>query len=159
MKGDAKLIEALNEILSRELTAINQYFIHAKMCGDWGYERLGDKVRKESFGEMRHADELIERILHLGGVPSMQRLEKVKIGEKVPEQFKLDLEMELDAIARLNKAIALAAEVGDNYTRDLLERMLHDEDHHAHWLESQLELIKQVGEQNYLSQQIHQESK
>ncbi len=156
MKGDARLIEALNELLIWELTAINQYVIHARMCGNWGYERLKDKVRKESFSEMKHADELVERILHLEGVPNVQRLEKVKVGEKVLEQFKLDLDVELAAVARLNKTIGLAVEVGDNYTREMLERILHEEDGHVHWLESQLELIKQVGEQNYLAQQIHE---
>jgi bacterioferritin len=154
MKGNAKLIEALNEVLTGELTSINQYFIHAKMCDNWGYQRLAEKVRKESIGEMKHADEVIERILFLDGVPNMQRLWKVKVGETVPEQFKLDLGVELEAVDRLNKAIALAVEVADNTTRDLLEDILESEEQHIDWLESQLNLIEQVGPQNYLAQQI-----
>jgi len=154
MKGNAKLIEALNEVLTGELTSINQYFIHAKMCDNWGYKRLAEKVRKESIGEMKHADEVIERILFLDGVPNMQRLWKVKVGETVPEQFKLDLGVELEAVDRLNKAIALAVEVADNTTRDLLEDILESEEQHIDWLESQLNLIEQVGSQNYLAQQI-----
>lgn len=155
MKGNAKLIDALNEILTGELTSINQYFVHAKMCENWGYERLAHKNREESIGEMKHADELIERILFLEGVPNMQRLEKVRVGETVAEQLRLDLEAERVAIPRLNKAIALAVDVGDNTTRDLLEDILESEEDHVDWLEAQLELIKQVGEQNYLAQQIH----
>lgn len=154
MKGNAKLIEALNEVLTAELTGINQYFIHAKMCGNWGYRRLAEVNRKESIGEMKHADEIIERILFLEGVPNMQRLGKVRVGETVAEQFKLDHGLELDAIGRLNKSIALAVEVGDNGSRELLEEILVSEEEHADWLEAQLELIKQVGEQNYLAQQI-----
>ena len=156
MKGQAKLIEALNEILTGELTAINQYFIHAKMCDNWGYERLAHKNREESISEMKHADELIERILFLEGVPNMQRLDKVRVGETVPEQLTLDLKFEAVAVPRFNKAIALAVELGDNTTRELLERMLESEEDHVDWLESQLELIKQVGEQNYLAQQIRE---
>src|SRR6185295_14103018 len=154
MKGNTKLIEALNEILSGELTAINQYFIHAKMCENWGYKRLAEVTRKESIGEMKHADELIERILFLEGVPNMQRLAKVKVGETAPEQFRLDHGLEVEAVARLNKAIALAVEVADNGTRELLEKVLVSEEHHIDWLEAQMELLKQVGEQNYLAQQI-----
>lgn len=154
MKGNAKLIEALNAILSWEFTAINQYFIHSRMCGNWGYKRLEEKIRKQSIDEMKHADELIERILHLEGVPNMQRLEKVNVGEKVAEQLKLDLNLENAALERFNKAISLAVESGDNRSREMLERMLQEEDEHAHWLEAQLTLIKQVGEQNYLAQQI-----
>ncbi len=155
MKGDSRLIEALNEILTGELTGINQYFIHAKMCDNWGYDRIADKVRGESIEEMKHAEDLIERILHLEGVPNMQRLEKVKVGEKVPEQFRLDLELEKVAVGRFNKAIGLAVELGDNTTREMLEEMLVSEEKHLHWLETQLELIRQVGEANYLAQQIH----
>jgi len=154
MKGNAKLIEALNEILTGELTAINQYFVHAKMCDNWGYDRLAHKEREESISEMKHADELIERILFLEGVPNMQRLEKVRVGETVAEQLALDLKLEEVAVPRLNKAIALAVSVGDNTTRELLERILHSEEEHVDWLESQIELIRQVGEQNYLAQQI-----
>ncbi|HZY60361.1 MAG TPA: bacterioferritin [Candidatus Binataceae bacterium] len=154
MKGDLRLVEALNEVLTGELTSINQYFIHAMMCEHWGYERLAEKVRAESIEEMKHAEDLIERILHLEGVPNMQRLEKVKVGEKVAEQLKLDLELESTGIGRFNRAIGLAVEVRDNATREMLERMLVSEEEHLHWLESQSELIHQVGEANYLAQQI-----
>jgi bacterioferritin len=154
MKADNRLIEALNEILTGELTGINQYFIHAMMCEHWGYERIAEKVRAESIEEMKHAEELIERILNLEGVPNLQRLEKVKVGEKVPEQFKLDLAMEVVAVDRFNKCVALAVELHDNTTRELLEKMLVSEEEHLHWLETQIELIHQVGEANYLAQQI-----
>jgi bacterioferritin len=154
MQGNARLIEALNEVLTAELTGINQYFIHAKMCENWGYKRLADADRKESIEEMKHADEVVERILYLEGVPNMQRLGKVRVGETVPEQLKLDHGLEADAITRLNKSIALAVEVGDNGSRELLEKILVSEEEHANWLEAQLELIKQVGEQNYLAQQM-----
>ena len=154
MKGNAKLIEALNDVLTAELTGINQYFVHAKMCANWGYRRLAEVNRKESLGEMKHADEVIERILFLQGVPNMQRLGKVRVGETVAEQLKLDHGLELDAIGRLNKSIALAVEVGDNGSRELLEEILVSEEEHVDWLEAQLELLKQVGEQNYLAQQI-----
>jgi bacterioferritin len=154
MKADNRLIEALNEILTGELTGINQYFIHAMMCEHWGYERIAEKVRAESIEEMKHAEELIERILDLEGVPNLQRLEKVKVGEKVAEQFKLDLAMEIVAVGRFNKTVALAVELHDNTTRELLDKMLVSEEEHLHWLESQIELIRQVGEANYLAQQI-----
>ncbi len=155
MKGNAKIITALNEILTAELTGINQYFIHSKMCQNWGYQKLAEMDRKESVGEMKHADKVIERILYLEGVPNMQRLNKVRIGETVLEQFQLDLGLEVDAVKKLNESIALAVEVGDNGTRELLEEILVSEEEHIDWLEAQLELVKQVGEQNYLAQQIH----
>jgi len=155
MKGNKKVIEALNEILTGELTAINQYFIHAKMCANWGLHKLAEAIRKESIGEMKHADELIERILFLDGVPNMQRLHKVRVGETVPEQLALDLEVEMEAIPLLNKSIALAVEAGDNGTRELLEEVLTSEESHVDWIEAQLELIKTVGLENYLAQQIH----
>src|SRR5512139_2055746 len=117
MKGNAKLITMLNDVLTGELTGINQYFIHAKMCANWGYKRLAEENRKESVGEMKHADELIERILFLEGVPNMQRLEKVRVGENVPEQLQLDLDLEKAAVARLNEAIELAVHVHDNGSR------------------------------------------
>jgi bacterioferritin len=154
MKGSAKIIEALNDILTAELTGINQYFVHAKMCDNWGYERLAEAIRKESIEEMKHAEELIERILFLEGVPSVQRLGKVKVGEKVAEQLKLDHALELEAVAKLNKAVALATDAGDNGSRDLFEDILESEEDHVNWLEAQLELIQQVGEDNYLAQQI-----
>src|SRR5262245_58164951 len=144
----------LNEVLTAELTAINQYFIHARMCANWGYERLAEKVRNESIDEMRDADEVIERILFLEGVPNMQRLGSVRVGEDVAEQFALDLEVERDAITRYNRGIALAVEKGDNGTRELFEKALVGEEEHADWLETQLELIRQVGLELYLAQQI-----
>ena len=149
-----EIISVLNDVLTGELTAINQYFIHAKMCGDWGYDRLHDKIREESIDEMRHAEQLIERILYLGGVPNGQRMSKLRIGETVLEQLKSDLALELEALPRLNKGIALATDVGDNGTRALLESILTSEEEHVDWLEAQLELIEQTGLQNYLSQQI-----
>lgn len=155
MKGNAKLIEALNDVLTAELTAVNQYFIHAKMCQNWGYRRLAEVNRKESISEMKHADDLIERILYLEGVPNMQRLGKVRVGETVAEQLKLDHGLEVEGIGRLNKAVALAVDVSDNGSRELLEDILVSEEEHVDWLEAQLELLKQVGQQNYLAQQIH----
>ncbi|GBD26852.1 Bacterioferritin [bacterium HR30] len=154
MKGHSKLIEMLNEVLTGELTGINQYFVHAKMCENWGYKRLYEKIRKESLEEMKHADELIERILYLEGIPNVQRLGKVRVGETVPEQLKVDLALEKEAVERLNRAISLAVEVGDNGTRELLESILTSEEEHIEWLEAQLTLLRQVGEQNYLAQQI-----
>ena len=154
MKGNAKLITMLNDVLTGELTGINQYFIHARMCANWGYKRLAEENRKESIEEMKHADELIERILYLEGVPNMQRLEKVRVGETVPEQLKLDLELEKSAVVRLNEAIELAVQVHDNGSRELFEKILTSEEEHVDWLEAQLELMKQVGTENYLAQQI-----
>jgi bacterioferritin len=157
MKGDPRLIEVLNEILTGELTAVNQYFVHAKMCQNWGFHRLAQVNRNESLDEMKHADELIERILYLEGVPNLQRLGKVRVGETVPEQLQVDYESEQEAVPRLNRGIALAVEVADNGTRELLEDVLTTEEEHIDWLEAQFELIKQVGEQNYLAQQMHKD--
>lgn len=155
MKGSPKVIEQLNEILTAELTAINQYFIHAKMCGDWGYERLHQKVRAESIDEMKHADEVIERILFLEGIPNVQRYGKITVGETVKEQFDLDLQMEYAAVDRFRAAIKICRdEECDEASAEMLEHMLVSEEEHVDWLETQLELIKQVGLQNYLSQQI-----
>ncbi|MCB1016116.1 MAG: bacterioferritin, partial [Acidimicrobiales bacterium] len=132
-----------------------QYFVHAKMCENWGYRRLAEKVRDESIDEMKDADEIIERILYLDGVPNLQRLGTVRVGETVPEQLGLDLEVEKAAVERYNRGIALAVAKGDNGTRELLEQRLKGEESHADWLETQLTLIEQVGVENYLSQQIH----
>ena len=154
MKGNDRILEKLNEVLTAELTAINQYFIHAKMCGNWGYKRLASTIRAESIDEMKHADKLIERILFLDGVPNVQRYSKVNVGETVKEQLELDLALEREAIARLNAAVALCREQGDNGSRELLEHMLVSEEEHTDWLETQLELIKQLGEQLYYSQQL-----
>jgi len=155
MQGSPAVIEVLNEILTAELTTINQYFIQAKMCSNWGYERLAKKVYDESIDEMKDADAIIERILYLDGVPNMQRLGSVKVGETVLEQLELALETETEAIARYNRGVALCVAEGDNGTRELLEGHLTGEEEHADWLESQLELIRQVGLENYLAEQIH----
>jgi bacterioferritin len=156
MKGNAKVIEALNDVLTAELTGINQYFVHAKMCANWGYKRLAELNRKEAIDEMKHADEVIDRILYFEGVPNMQRLSKVRVGETVAEQFKLDLKLEVEAVERLNKSIELTVQLHDNGTRELLEKILVSEEEHVDWLEAQLELIKQVGEKNYLTEQIRE---
>ncbi len=154
MKGNAGVIDALNDILTAELTGINQYFVHARMCENWGYKRLWERLRAESIDEMKHADELITRILYLEGVPNVQRLSKIRIGETVGEQLKSDLVVEKDAVDRLNTAIELCRAQGDHGTRALLEKMLTSEEDHLNWIEEQLELISQVGEGNYLAQQI-----
>jgi bacterioferritin len=154
MKGDPQVIDLLNEVLTNELTAINQYFIHARMCDNWGYERLYKKNRDESIDEMKHADHVIERILYLEGIPNLQRLGKVNIGENVPEQLRLDLDLERHAIPVLNRGIEACRKAGDNGTADLLEDILEDEEEHANWLEAQLMLLDQVGVQNYLAEQI-----
>ena len=156
MQGDPEIIELLNEVLTAELTAVNQYFIHAKMCSNWGYHRLAAKIREESLDEMRDAEKVIERILYLGGLPNLQRLNPVRVGETVPEQLALDLANEAAAIDRYNRGVALAVAHGDNGTRELLEHRLVDEEAHADWLETQQTLITQVGLENYLATQIHE---
>ena len=154
MKGNDDILKLLGQLLMNELTAINQYFIHAKMCENWGYERLAHKLRDESIDEMKHADQVISRILFLEGVPNLQALGKLRVGETVKEQFESDLQLEYSAIAFLNQGIAAARTVGDNATEDLMTRILVSEEEHTDWIETQLELIRQVGEQNYLTQQI-----
>ena len=154
MKGHDQVIQVLNDVLTAELTAINQYWIHARMCENWGYERLWKKVREESLGEMKHADRLVERILYLEGIPNLQKLGKVNVGQTVKEQFRLDLEVEKAAVKALNAGIETSRSLGDNGTRELLESILEGEEEHANWLEAQLTLIEQVGEANYLAQQI-----
>jgi bacterioferritin len=155
MRADDEIIELLNEVLTAELTAINQYFIDAKMFGNWGLSRLAATFRHESIDEMKDADELIERILYLDGVPNMQRLGTVIVGETPAEKFEAALELEKAAIERLNRGIALCVERGDNGTRELLARILEGEEEHADWLETQLALIERLGAELYLSQQIH----
>ena len=145
MKGDAGVIELLNAVLTNELTAINQYFIHHKMCENWGYQRLSVKKREESIEEMKHADEVIERILYFDGTPNMQRMNPVRVGEDPVEQHRADLAVETEAIARLNKAIALCREKSDNGTRELLERILKGEEEGADWLEAQLHIVDEIG--------------
>jgi bacterioferritin len=154
MKGDSQVIAMLNDVLTAELTAINQYWVHARMCENWGYQRLWKKIREESIEEMKHADELVERILFLEGVPNLQKLGKINIGQTVPEQFKLDLAVEYDAVKRMNEAIELCRTKGDSGSRELLEHMLSDEEKHVNWLEAQHELLRQVGEPGYLAEQI-----
>lgn len=154
MHGDEAIIEILNELLTAELTAINQYFVDAKMCANWGYDRLAEHVRADSIDEMRDADALIERILYLDGVPNLQRLGSVRVGETVPEKLRLALDLERDAIARLNRGVALAIDKADHGSRQLLETILKGEEEHADWLETQLELISQLGEQLYLTEQV-----
>lgn len=154
MKGDAKIIDLLNEILTGELTAINQYFLHAKMLKNWGFARLAAKLHAESIDEMKHADRLIERVLYLEGLPNVQRLGKVNIGQTVPEMLKNDYGVELVAIPLLNRSIATCRDVGDHGTQDLLRAILSAEEEHVDWLEAQLELLKQLGEAHYLAQQI-----
>ncbi len=155
MKGNKKVLELLNEVLTGELTSVNQYFLHAKMCRNWGYLRLAERIHKESIDEMKHADVLIERILYLEGMPNVQRLFKVNVGESVPEQLGLDRGTEVEAVARLNKGIALCVEVGDNGSRELLAKILVSEEEHLDWLETQLALVDGLGEAQYLAQQLH----
>jgi bacterioferritin len=154
MTGNDEVVKLLNELLTNELTAINQYFIHAKMCANWGYQRLAAKVRHESIDEMKHADEVIERILFLEGVPNLQRLGKINVGETVKEQLEVDLALEYAGIKFLNESLEKVRVIGDHGTFDLMRKILVGEEEHADWLETQLELIRQVGEQHYMAQQI-----
>ena len=155
MKGRAPIVAKLNEILVGELTAINQYFLGAKVCARHGYERLAQKLHDESIDEMKHAEELIERILFLEGLPNVQKLDKVRIGETVPEQLKADLDLERRSVERLNTVVTFARQQGDNGTAELLERMVLAGEGHVDWLETQLALIDQLGDTAYLAQQIH----
>jgi bacterioferritin len=155
MRGDQEVVDVLNEALTAELTAINQYFLDAKMFDNWGYERLGARFRAESIGEMKDADALIERILYLEGHPNVQRLSPIRTGETTSEKLSLALDLEREAIGRLNAGIARCVEVGDNGSRQLLADILDGEEDHADWLETQLALIAQLGDAQYLAQQIH----
>ncbi len=154
MKGDPKIIAVLSEVLKAELTAINQYFLHAEMCENWGYERMAKKIRKESIEEMVHAEKCIERILYLDGTPNMSDYFKINIGATVEQQLKNDLDLEYDAVKRLNKGMKTAEDLGDHGSRDLLRTILLDEEHHIDWLEAQLHVIGEMGIQNYLAQQL-----
>jgi bacterioferritin len=155
VKGDPEIIKALNEVLTAELTAINQYFIHHKMCENWGYRRLAKKKKEESIDEMKDADAIIERILYFDGIPNMQRLSPIRVGENPIEQHKLDLAVETEAIDRLNRCIALCREKGDNGSRELLENILGGEEESADWLEAQLHIVDEIGAERYLAEQIH----
>jgi bacterioferritin len=154
MKGNEDVIHLLNEVLTSELTAINQYFIHSRMCEDWGFNKLAAKKRSESLEEMRHADVIIARILFLEGVPNMQRYFPVKVGEDAVEQHRLDLEVEYDAVKRLNAGIAMCRDKGDNGSRELLETILQQEEEGVDWLEAQLHLVDTIGAERYLAEQI-----
>lgn len=154
MQGDPAIIDALNDVLSAELGAINQYFIHAKMCENWGYARLAKQKRAESISEMKHADKVIERILFLDGTPNMQKLAAVRVGEDAVEQHELDLALEFDAQKRLNQAIKLTHDKSDAGSRDLLEQILAEEEEGIDWLEAQLHIIKEIGKERYLAEQI-----
>ncbi|TAJ07523.1 MAG: bacterioferritin [Nitrospirae bacterium] len=157
MKAKEGVIDLLNKVLTADLTAINQYFVHAKMCENWGYERLHHHVRSRSIDEMKDADELIGHILYLEGVPNVQRLGTVHVGETVPEQLKLDLKAEQEMLKMLSDGVAHCTKAGDFTTRHMLEDMAKDVDAHIDWIETQMETIKQVGVENYLSEQIKKE--
>lgn len=154
MKGNPGIIDLLNDILTGELTAISQYFLHAKMCLNWGYEYLGKKIYEESIDEMKHADKLVERILFLDGLPNLQKLGKLSIGQTVLDILRNDVAFETATIPKFNKGIQVCRDAGDNGSEDLLTHILVDSENHVDWLESQLELVQQVGEANYLAQQI-----
>jgi bacterioferritin len=154
MKGNPDVIQVLQDVLCAELTAINQYFIHARMCENWRYKRLAAHLMKESIGEMKHAELVIDRILYFDAPPNMQKYMKINVGATVPEQHAFDLAVEVDAVARLNKGIELCRSIGDNGTRALLEDILKSEEEHIDWLEAQLHQIAEIGVQNYLAQQI-----
>ena len=155
MQGDTKIIEHLNRALKAELTAINQYFLHSRMFEDWGLERLAKKEYDESIEEMNHADELIKRILFLEGLPNLQDLGRLRIGENPKEALESDLAMELEAVPMYREAIAYAEETRDYVTRDLFEKILDDEEEHVDWLETQLDLIERIGLERYLQSQMN----
>ena len=154
MHSEPEIIELLNEVLTSELTAINQYFIHYKMCRHQGYAALASKKRSESIEEMKHADDVIQRILFLDGLPNMQRLSLIQVGREPIEMNAFDLKLELDAVARLQRGIALAATKNDHGTRDLLERILEEEEESVDWLETQASVVKDIGREHYLAQHL-----
>lgn len=156
MKGSREVIDVLNEVLAAELVAINQYFLHAKMCRNWGYDRLADYIRKESIDEMKHAETLVERILFLEGLPNLQRLDKLHIGQTVPELLQCDLDLEYRAVKRLNDGIMVCRDKGDHATEDLLKKILVSEEEHVDWIETQIGLIQKLGETAYLAEQLRE---
>lgn len=155
--ADPRILEMIQEVLKGELTAINQYFLHAEMCENWGYMKLAKYIRKESIDEMRHAEALIERLLFLEGTPNMIDYFKMRVGSNIKQQLENDLMLELEAIPRLNRGIALCHEVQDTGSRELFEHILVDEEKHVDWLEAQIGMIDEIGLQNYLAQQINGE--
>ncbi len=155
MKGKANIIEVLQKSLGEELQAISQYFLHSEMQSNWGYKRLHAEIKKQALGEMKHAEALIERIIFLEGIPNLNEFPKLKIGKTVEQQLQNDLELEKNAVEEYNKYVALARKEGDNGSADLLEVLLKDEEEHVDFLEAQLGLIKQLGLETYLSQQMH----
>jgi len=157
MQGNPKVIAALNEALREELTAINQYFLHAEMCENWHYDKLGDYIKKQSIDEMKHAEVLIERILFLDGTPNLTEPMKLTIGRNVREQIESDLHLEVEAVGMYNRAVQTARDEADNASRELFERLLKDEEAHVDWLEAQLYQIGEIGYERYLSQQIGEE--
>jgi bacterioferritin len=154
MKGKAEVLDVLSDMLKEELAAINQYILHAEMCENWGYKRLSDFIKKQSIGEMKHAEHIIERILFLEGMPKMDEMGKLKIGKDVPQQLENDLALEKGAVAAYNQAVETCRKFGDNATADFFKEILKDEEEHVGFLETQLGLIKQLGLQNYLGQQM-----
>jgi bacterioferritin len=154
MKGSDKVIASLNEALKEELTAINQYFLHAEMCENWHYDRLGGYIKKQSIDEMKHAEALIERILFLDGTPTMNEAMHLTIGRNVREQIESDLKLEIEAVGMYNRAVQLARDEGDNASRELFERLLKDEEEHVDWLEAQMHQIHEIGYERYLARQI-----
>jgi bacterioferritin len=154
MRGDPQILDALNRALTIELTAINQYFVQAKMCNNWGFKKLGGKHYEESIGEMKHAEKLIDRIIFLDGVPEIARYDVIRVGTNVKEQLENDLALELRGVQTYNEAITLAAQHKDNGSRELMEEILLDSEEHVDWLESQLNLIATVGLERYLAEQI-----
>lgn len=157
MQGKANVIAALNEALKEELTAINQYFLHAEMCENWHYGKLGDYIKKQSIDEMKHAEALIERILFLDGTPNMTELLHLTVGQNVKAQLESDLALEIAAVTMYNRAVQTCRDEGDNASRELFERLLKDEEEHVDWLEAQIHQIKEIGYERYLSQQIREE--
>jgi len=155
MRGNDKVLAELGEALKAELTAINQYFLHSKMCDNWGYFRLGGYYRKESIDEMVHAEKLMERIIFLEGTPNMSDIGTINVGKNVKAQFENDLKLEMRAVKQLNGAIDISSEIGDNTSRALFEEILKDEEHHVDYLEGQLHAIEEMGLQNYLALQLH----